>query len=182
MKTTIKYWKYAAAAAAWCIISFSAKAFVVQDPAQAMSFNNYAGGFSSTESAASTVTGVSPEFHDYSGNMVVDNQGIAEKLLGKSKGKKLSVDFTTINKLHKIEIPQGYMLEVILPTTDGSKWYIEYNHQYLEEVGESLENKRQLLQFMPQKSGQVMVYFDNMTIAAPTKLLQNRVLQIRILP
>ena len=151
-------------------------AFVAQDPSSALSFQNYGrdgdGGNSARKSSAGYVS--------YGGDMNVDHEGIADKMIMKNPSGTVSVDFRTEKTTMQAMFPNNYNFKVILPETEGANWVIDTNKDYVTQVDSQSNGKIRVVEFRLIKAGQTVVYFDNMTTSAPYKSLQSRVLRIRI--
>lgn len=162
-----------AAALLW---SGSVNAFVAQDASSALSYQNYGRDGVADSSARKGL----PDYVSYGGDVNVDHAGIAEKMIGKGSSEMVSVDFRDKKTTLQAMFPTDYNFKVILPETEGSRWMIDHDKSFIEQVDSQSSGKMRIVEFRSLKAGQTVIYFDNMTTSMPYKSLQSRVLRIRI--
>lgn len=147
-----------------------AGAFVAQDASSALSYQNYGRDGGSSQKSLS----------GHGGDMNVDHEGIADKMIMKVPAGTISVDFRNQKTTLQAMFPNNYNFKVILPEIEGGNWVIDANKDFAEQVDSQSDGKTKVIEFHLLKAGQTTIYFDNMTNSTPSKSLQSRVLRIRI--
>ncbi len=153
-----------------------ADAFVAQDASSALSYQNYGRDGDSGNAAQKASSG----YVSYGGDMNVDHEGIADKMIMKNPSGTISVDFRNEKTTQQAMFPDNYNFKVILPEVEGANWVIDTNKEFAIQVDSQSNGKVKVVEFHLIKAGQTVIYFDNMTTSAPYKSLQSKVLRIRI--
>lgn len=155
------------------LFSQQSHAFVVQNPRQALSFNNV--GRDAVSPADKTKKSPAVQKTD---NTPIKYDEIADKLLPEQEPQKFYIDMHK-KSAQNISAKPGQSFFIVLPEKEGSSWHFDEKFKLADIVSSEHNKDKRILEFRTSCCGEALLFLDNIS-EDKSIALQSKIIRLRV--